>query len=109
MSFNMDDQNPQPNDGDEFGQDTLMGLSEFETFIDAMDVPNPMRTADEINGFTSAFGGSSNGDHSALSMDHNSAASAQLKAEHAVQPRETGWEQSASGMIRYVCSIHLIH
>ena len=101
MSFNMDNQLPQPSDVDEFGQDTLMGLSEFETFIDAMDAPSALRTADEINGF-SAFAGSSSNDHSGMSMEHSVAATAQLKTEHMAQPRETGWDQSASGDIRYV-------
>lgn len=89
---------PQPSDVDEFGQDTLMGLSEFETFIDAMDAPSALRTADEINGF-SAFAGSSSNDHSGMSTEHSVAATAQLKTEHMAQPRETGWDQSASGDI----------
>ena len=101
MALNLD---PQPNLGDEFGQDTLMGLSEFETFIDAMDVPNGLSTGDQMNDYSSGFASQTAMSHSGMTIEDNSASGTSFKMEGADQSRGQDWVHSVNGEIRYAPS-----
>ncbi len=103
MAPNVDSQ---PQLGDEFGQDTLMGLSEFETFLDAMDMPNPLNdltAVDSISDMPSAFIAQHNIAKPSPHIDDRSTATdITIKVESATQAyRGVQWAQTSNGNLRY--------
>ena len=90
---------------DEFGQDTLMGLSDLETFLDGMD--NGLSTADEIADVSAGFAAPPNTSNPIIHLEESSPAMRTLlKAESATSNgRGYEWQQNPNDLIRYASSI----
>lgn len=87
---------------DEFGQDTLMGLSDLETFLDGMD--NGLSTADSISDISSGFPAPPNTSNPIIHIQGSPATSTLLKTESATLGRGAEWPQNPNDYIRYVPS-----
>lgn len=91
---------------DEFGQDTLMGLSDLETFLDGMD--NGLSTADEVAGISAGFPAPPNASNPIFHVQERSALGTLLKRESATaNSRGQEWQQNPNDYIRYVSPIDI--
>lgn len=89
---------------DEFGQDTLMGLSDLETFLDGMD--NGLSTADDIADISASFSQAPNTSNSIIHAEESVTPGTLLKTESATSAgRGHEWQQNPNDYVRYVSSI----